>query len=87
MSNPVEYDKLGRMKYNPDFHPRHKKPWCYSDELYLIDRYTLDGPEDVSMVLGRTIGVIMTRAHKLRKQGKMPKANLNSKKHKRIGRK
>lgn len=80
---PPEYDSYGRMKYNPDYHPNHLKPWIYKDEQYLIDNYVLDGPEVVAAALGRTIGVIMTRAYVLRKEGKMPKRKPGDPTHKR----
>lgn len=78
---PVQYDRFGRMKYHPDFHSKHKTAWTYADEKYLIERYAIDGPEDVSLVLERTIGVVMTRANLLRKQGKMPKFLPGTKHH------
>ena len=79
-----EYDREGRMKYHQDYHPNHLKPWSYKDEQYLIERYAIDGPEDVAAALGRTIGVIMTRAYTLRKEGKMPKRKPSDPYHSRI---
>jgi len=82
----AEYDQLGRMKYHADYHPKHKKPWSCGDERYLIENYEKDGPEMVAAALGRTIGVVMTRACELRKAGKMKKRSATAKIHKRIGR-
>lgn len=70
---PLVYDQCGRLKYHPDFHTRHNKPWLTKEEKYLIENYEKDGPEATAMALERTIGVCMTRAYQLRKQGKMPK--------------
>lgn len=81
---PIEYDQLGRMKYHPEFHDRHKKPWTTTEEKYLIDNYVSDGPEAVSLSLGRTVGVIMTRAYELRQEGKMPAFVPGGIKHKRV---
>jgi len=39
----------------------------------LIERYELDGPEQVSFALGRTIHTVMAKAWELRKLGVMPK--------------
>ena len=79
-----EYDKHGRMKYNPECHPNHLDAWKHKDEQYLIDNYVIDGPEAVAAALGRTIGVVMTRAYVLRKEGKMPKRKSGDPTHKRI---
>ncbi|TKF97352.1 hypothetical protein, partial [Vibrio sp. F13] len=57
----------------PDYHPNHGLPWKTSEQKYLIDRYVVDGPEQVSFALGRTIHTIMAKAWELRKLGVMPK--------------
>ena len=69
----ITYDRLGRMNYNPAFHPKQKQPWTTTDQKYLIENYECDGPEAVSFALGRTIHTVMTRACKLRKNGEMRK--------------
>lgn len=69
----VEYDKYGRMKYNPELHGEHGTPWTTTDEKYLIERYELDGPEEVSLSLERTIHTVMERARLLRSKGRMAK--------------
>lgn len=83
MTIPVEYDPAGRMKYHPDYHARHGKPWLVSEERYLIEQYEAMGPEAVSLALERTVGVVMTRVYELRKAGKMPPRSANAKSHKR----
>lgn len=70
---PVTYDAYGRMQYHPDFHPNHGLPWKTTDQKYLIERYVLDRPEQVSFALGRTIHTVMGKAWELRKLGLMPK--------------
>lgn len=72
MSMP-EYDRYGRMKYHPEYHPNQNKSWTTTDQKYLIQNYEKDGPAMVAAALGRTIGVIMTRAYELRKSGLMPR--------------
>lgn len=80
----VQYDTHGRMRYHPDYHQKHRTPWTYADEKYLMENYVIDGPETVSLALGRTIKVVMSRVYCLRKEGKMPKAIPGAKKHKRM---
>ncbi|MDF5667505.1 hypothetical protein P3744_23655 [Vibrio parahaemolyticus] len=72
-NSPVTYDAYGRMQYHPDFHPNHGLPWKTTEQAYLIERYELDGPEQVSFALGRTIHTVMAKACELRKLGLMPK--------------
>ena len=72
-NSPVTYDAYGRMQYHPDFHPNHGLPWKTTEQAYLIERYELDGPEQVSFALGRTIHTVMAKAWELRKLGIMPK--------------
>ena len=81
----VQYDRYGRMRYHPDFHENHKKPWTNQDERYLIENYAKDGPEAVSLALGRTIHVVMTRAYELRKAGRMPRRVPGASTHRRSG--
>ncbi|MFT7109907.1 MAG: hypothetical protein ACI843_001574 [Psychrobacter glaciei] len=70
MSNQIiQHDSNGRVKYNPQLHPNHKKPWTTHEQKYLIDFYGKDKPADISLALGRTIGTVMDRACDLRKQG------------------
>lgn len=85
MAKEIEYcASNGRMKYHPDYHENHKKAWTNHDEKFLIENYVELGPETVSFALGRTISVVMTRAYALRKQGKMPKADRNAKRPRRM---
>lgn len=68
---PIEYDKAGRMKYNPDLHPNQCKLW-QNDELdYLINWYSKIGLEEMSLALGRSEGTIATKVSMLRKKGVM----------------
>lgn len=83
MSKPIEYDAFGRMRYHPEFHPNHKKDWKTSDEKYVIENYLIDGPEAVSLALGRTVCTIMERAKELRHAGRMPPRPKGAKFHRR----
>lgn len=71
-TNPIVYDRYGRMAYNPEFHARHKMPWTTEEQKYLIENYAKDGPEAIALALERTIGTIMTRARFLRRKRLMP---------------
>ena len=73
----VTYDKYGRMQYLPDFHPNQGKTWLNKDQRFLIEYYEKLGPDEISLVLGRTIHSIMMRACELRKKGNMPKRSTN----------
>lgn len=84
MTQPILYDGYGRMKYHPDYHARHGQAWTTTEEKYLIENYAALGPETVALGLERTIGVVMTRAYALRKEGKMAKAVPGAKTHKRL---
>lgn len=68
----VTYDQHGRMRYHPDFHPNHCKPWTTQDQKYLIEMYEKIGPDQCALNLGRTLTCIAGRVCKLRKQGLMP---------------
>lgn len=78
-----EYDSQGRMRYDPEFHGKHKKPWTVSDEKYLIENYEKDGPEAVSFALERTIYTVAQRAKQLRDAGRMPPRRKGAKNAKR----
>lgn len=65
------FDRWGRMHYNPDFHRKRFKAWTTGDQRYLIERYELDGPNEVSLALERTVQSVMLRAYELRKKGLM----------------
>ncbi len=84
-ATPVQYDAYGRMMYHPQMHPKHKTPWTNKDEQYLIENYVIDGPDAVSLALGRTIKTVMGRACDLRKAGKMPDREAGAKFHPRTG--
>ena len=67
------YDRYGRMNFHPDFHANHGKKWTRDDIQYLIENYEIDGPEQTSFALERTIHTVMQKACDLRKKYKMVK--------------
>lgn len=72
MAEPT-FDRFGRMRYHPEYHPNQRKPWTTVDQQSLIDDYEKLGPERMSLELGRTINTVMQRATELRKKGLMAK--------------
>ena len=76
----VEYDRWGRMKYNPIFHQNTGKTWTSEDIQYLIDWYDIIGVEEMSFALSRTMGTIQNKVSALRKSNQMQ--NVSKKIHK-----
>ena len=68
---PIEYDKYGRLLYNPLFHEKSGTPWSYEDENYLKTWYYIIGPEEMSFALERTMTSIMGKVAKLNIEGIM----------------
>lgn len=69
----IEYDRFGRMNYNPEFHENNGTTWNHEDIQYMVDWYNLIGPEEMSFALGRTIKTIQSKATELRKKELMGK--------------
>jgi hypothetical protein len=59
-----------RMRYHPDFHENHGKPFSKEDLIYLCSAYEGTRKADIAFALGRTQSTIMTKAHSLRKTGR-----------------
>jgi len=68
----IEYDRYGRMKYNPIFHPNNGTHWDKEGLRYLIDWFDKIGADEMSFALGRTITTVAQKVNELRKQGIMP---------------
>jgi len=69
VSTQIQYDAYGRMKFNPEIHTSHKTPWTTVDENYLIKYYRKISAAELSLALGRTIGVIHDRIYRMKKAG------------------
>lgn len=65
----VEFDKYGRMKYHPDFHENHRKPFSESDLEYMCKYWELDSIKTMSLALGKTETTITQKVTHLRKCG------------------
>lgn len=67
----IEYTASNhRIRYNPDFHENHGRPWSDDDLAYLCASWDVMLKEDIAMALGRTHGTVLTKAHELKKSGK-----------------
>jgi len=64
-----EYDRVGQMKYHPEFHKNHKKSFTESDLEYLCKFYDVDGAKLISMALGRTEAAVRSKLSNLKKRG------------------
>ena len=65
----IQYDRHGRMVYNPEFHPNHRKPFTTDDLIYLCKYNDVDGPKLMSMALGKTEMTVANKVTNLRKSG------------------
>lgn len=63
----LEYDKYGRMKYNPYFHKNNRKPWTEEELQYLTNWYDIIGAQEMSFALERTPSSIYTKYRQIKK--------------------
>lgn len=67
-SEGYEYTKSNRrMKFNRDLHFNHGKPWTIREVSYLCKMRPGMKYKDLSLALGRTIGVCMAKIYELKK--------------------
>lgn len=75
MSNTYEVDGIRytksnhRMKYNPEFHENHGKPFTVKELVYMCSMWHSTKKADIAMALGRTHGTVLSKANSLRKSG------------------
>ena len=71
----LEYDKYGRLKYNPAYHPNQGKPWTTKENIYLCKYYRSargckgSNIKSLSLDMGRTVNSIRSQLLFLRKAG------------------
>ena len=65
----IQYDKLGRMKYHPEFHFAHGEPFSESDLEYICKFYEVDHSRTISFAIGKTEHTIRSKVNQLRKSG------------------
>lgn len=69
-SEGYEYTKSNnRMRYNAELHYNHGKPWTVKELSYLCKMRPCMKYKDLSLALGRTVGVCQAKIHDLRKNG------------------
>lgn len=67
--NDIKYDRKGRMLYNPEFHPNHRKPFTKDDLIYLCKFYEFAGTREMSFALGKTEKTVANKVADLRNSG------------------
>jgi hypothetical protein len=65
----IEFDRLGRMAFHPEFHPNHGKPFSESDLEYLCKYFDVDPIRTLSFSLGRTEHTCATKVSQLKRKG------------------
>lgn len=65
----IQVDNHGRMRYHPEFHPNHGKPYSDSDLEYLCKYWEHDHQRTMAFALGRPEGTLQHMVSKLRKKG------------------
>lgn len=68
---PVEFDRLGRMKTHPFYHPRQGVRMTEEEKEYLCRFFKHDGLKSMSMALGRTEKSVSDAYHRLRAKRKV----------------
>lgn len=63
----VEYDKFGRMKYHPEYHENHGKPFKLDELIYLCKYWETDGAQSLSLGLARTEKALYQKVSDLKK--------------------
>jgi hypothetical protein len=67
----IEYTASNyRMRYNPEFHENHGKPWTVQELVYLCSSYDGMKKADIAAALGRTHGTVLSKAYELKKSGR-----------------
>lgn len=66
----IDYTKSNkRMRYNPEFHENHGKPFTKDDLIYMCSMWDSMKKADIAMALGKTHGTVLSKAYALRKNG------------------
>lgn len=66
----IEYTSSNkRMRYNPEFHDKHNKPFTEDDYIYICSMWKNTKKLDISFALGRTVGSVCLKKYELKKNG------------------
>lgn len=68
---PIQYDRWGRMKYHPDYHFNHGKPFTLRDLVYICKNYKRGQVKRLALAVGRTEHVVRSKVNTLRNHQKM----------------
>lgn len=63
------YDNQGRLKYSPDLHDQHLKPYSEEDLAYMCAMHGKIPLEDLGLALGRTGNAVSMKLTQLKKRG------------------
>lgn len=67
----LEYTKSNhRLRYNPEFHENHGKPFTTKDLIYMCSMWDSTKKAELAMALGRTLSAIYNKKCDLIKSGK-----------------
>lgn len=66
----IEYTASNsRMRYNPEFHENHGKPFTKDDYIYMCSMWDSMKKADIAMALGKTVGTVLSKKYYLKKVG------------------
>lgn len=65
----IVYDKYGRMKVHPDFHPNQGKVFTQDELEYLCAFYEVDHTRTMSFALGKSEASIRNKYFELKRKG------------------
>lgn len=65
----IQYDRYGRVRYHPEYHPNHGKPYTTYDLWYLCRFWGFDSCRSLSFALGRPETAVKSKVHLLKKAG------------------
>jgi hypothetical protein len=65
----IQYDSLGRIKYHPKYHTKHRKPFTKDDLIYICKYWEFDNVKDLSFALGKTEMTLASKISELKKKG------------------
>lgn len=65
-----QYDNFGRMKYHPEIHFSHGKPFTEVELEYICKYHEVDDLKTLAFAIGKTEMTVATRITLLKKEGK-----------------
>lgn len=65
----TEYDSQGRLKFDPELHENHGKPFTTGELAYICSMHESMSLTDIGLAVGRTPAAVAMRMSSLKKQG------------------